>query len=341
MPFSTLIGNDRIKSMLKRAVAEGRIGQGLILAGPSGIGKRQFAIALAQAVNCGRTSAGDACGRCSSCMRIALGEHLDVASYSPDGQFIKIGQMREMSVEAHFKPLEGKRRVLIVDEADRLKIEAANSILKTLEEPPETSLVLLITSKPYALLDTIRSRCQLLSFAPLSTPDLEQFLGAEKRPAAETRLLARLSRGSIGRSKEIELDVYRERREIMLTLVESALVDDDCVRLINSIEYLTKKIDREDFVPAIDNLLILLADLFYLKMEAAAASVTNVDVIDRLGRVADKISVQHITELVDRIELFLRALPRNVSRQVGLESVFLTAAVPVQPIYALQAKGLI
>src|SRR5262249_10530757 len=163
MPFSEIVGNDRIKSILRRAVREGRVGQSLILAGPEGIGKQRFATALAEAINCEHPTDGDACGQCNQCLKIAAGEHLDVVIYNPDGQFIKIEQMREMSAEAQFKPFEGKRRIMIVDDADRLNIRAANSILKALEEPPETTLIILVTSRPYALLDTIRSRCQVLS----------------------------------------------------------------------------------------------------------------------------------------------------------------------------------
>ena len=144
-----------------RAVDEGRIGQGLIFAGARGIGKHQFAMALAQAVNCERPVKGDACGVCVNCRKFAVREFTDVKTIVPDGQFIKIEQTREMASEAQFRPYEGRCRVFILDDAERLKEQAANSILKTLEEPPETSLIILITAKPYALLETIRSRCQM------------------------------------------------------------------------------------------------------------------------------------------------------------------------------------
>ncbi len=206
MPFASLTGNERIKTLLKRAVSDGRIGQGIIMAGPQGVGKRRFALALAQALNCERPVEGDACGECVPCRRVASGEHTDVETISPDGQFIKIDQMRDMARQAQYRPYESRRRVYIIDDADRLREQAANSILKTLEEPPETTMLVLVTSKPYMLLETIRSRCQMLSFAPLSTRELEDYLNANyKRPAEETRLLARLARGSIGRALEIDL----------------------------------------------------------------------------------------------------------------------------------------
>src|SRR5215831_2726320 len=100
MPFSAIVGNDRMKALLSRAVRDGRIGQSLILAGPEGIGKQRFAMALAEAVNCERPEDGDACGKCSQCLKIARSEHPDVVRYDPDGQFIKIDQMREMAAEA-------------------------------------------------------------------------------------------------------------------------------------------------------------------------------------------------------------------------------------------------
>src|SRR2546421_12358256 len=93
MPFSSLVGNERIKKLLRRAVAEGRIGQGLIMAGQRGVGKHQFALALAQAVNCKRPKDGDACGECLPCLKIARFEHPDVETIAPEGQFIKIAQM--------------------------------------------------------------------------------------------------------------------------------------------------------------------------------------------------------------------------------------------------------
>ncbi|HEY7544503.1 MAG TPA: DNA polymerase III subunit delta', partial [Blastocatellia bacterium] len=276
MPFASLAGNERIKKLLRRAVREGRVSQGLLLAGPKGVGKHQFALALAQAVNCENPKEGDACGHCPQCIKIAAGEHVDVQTISPDGQFIKIEQTRKLSEAAQFRPYEGRRRVFILDEAHRLNLNAANSILKTLEEPPATSLIILITSKPYSLLETIRSRCRMLSFAPLADSELETFLAANyRRPAEETRLLARLARGSVGRALEIDLGQYREKRRAMIEIIEAVSIRRDTVKLLNAAEYMSRKLEREEFENHLNALLVLLMDVFHLKVGRGAGALTN------------------------------------------------------------------
>jgi len=326
MPFSSLVGNERIKKLLRRAVAEARVGQGLIFAGQRGVGKHQFALALAQALNCERPIGGDACGTCLPCRKISSGEHPDVHTISPDGQFIKIGQMRDMSQEAQYRPFEGRRRVYVIDNAERLREEAANSILKTLEEPPESSLILLVTSKPYALLETIRSRCQMLSFAPLTSSELEAYLKSNfKRPVEETRMLARLARGSIGRTLEIDLGVYREKRATMLDLIEALAITRDTVKLLGAAEHLGRKLEKDEFENHLDVLMELLADLFHLKLGEATDSLTNSDIASRLERIADAVTLEQITELVGRVEQVLQSLARNINRQLAMESVLIMA----------------
>lgn len=324
MPFSTLAGNERIKKLLKRAVAENRIRQGLIMAGPSGVGKYRFALALAQALNCERASGGDACGQCSSCKRILTGEHLGVQVFQPEGQFIKIDKMRDLSREAYKQPPEGRRSVYIIDQADRLNEAAANSILKTLEEPPETSQILLITSRPYALLETIRSRCQTLVFAPLTPEELEAFLKSHfTRPVDEIKLLARLARGSIGRALEIDLGEYRDKRRIMLEMVSALTGSRDGVRLMSAAEYLGRKLDREGFEKHIEVLLVLLKDLIYIKAGQSPESLTNRDITEQLERAGETATLEQVIELVDSIEQVMRGLSRNINRQLALESALI------------------
>ncbi len=323
MPFASLAGNERLKKLLRRAVMEGRISQGLIFAGPVGVGKHRFALALAQAVNCENPKEGDACGRCPQCLKIAEGEHVDVQTISPEGQFIKIDQTRKLSSDAQFRPREGRRRVFILDEAHRLNLNAANSILKTLEEPPSTSLIILVTSKPYALIETIRSRCRMLSFAPLSNVELESFLAANyPRPAEETRLLARLARGSVGRALEIDLGEYREKRRFIIEIVEAVSVKRDAVKLLNAAEYMSRKLEREEFEKHLDTLLILLMDVFHLKL--GRSTLTNADIPDHLARIAEAMSMELIIDWVEKIEALLQSLTRNLNRHVAMDAMLVS-----------------
>src|SRR5262249_57738510 len=179
MSFAKLVGNQRNKGILQRLLKNGRINSTLIFAGRGGGGKRQFALAFAKAANCQKAPAGayatDGCDECSVCRRIDAGGYGDVTVVRPDGQFIKIAQTREMAEEVYFRPREGRQRFFIIDEADRLREEAANSLLKTLEEPPSTSTIILLTARPDALLSTIRSRAQPPNSPSLSLPPIPKY----------------------------------------------------------------------------------------------------------------------------------------------------------------------
>jgi DNA polymerase-3 subunit delta' len=337
MSFSSLIGNERIKKLLRRAVAEGRIAQSLVMAGPRGVGKYQFAVALAQALNCEHVTDGDSCAECVTCRKIDRREFGDVRTiireskdpaFKKDSksQFIKIEQTRSMSEQAQFRPYEGRRRVFIIDDAEWLRHEAANSILKTLEEPPATSLIVLVTSKPYALFETIRSRCQMLSFAPVDAAEIEEHLRKKKQmPADEASLRARLAQGSIGRALEIDLDEHREIQNTMLELVETLGLTREITKLLSASEYLGRKLEKEEFETHLDILMVLLADIFHLKLNASDASLTNADIAERLKRVAERISFDQITGWVDRIEEISLSLGRNVNRQLAMDAMLMTA----------------
>ena len=194
MPLRDISGHRRLTDLLARSIERGTLPPASIFAGPAGVGKRAAAIAVAQALNCLTPKSGDACGVCAACTRIARGVHPDVLVVEPgDSGNIRIEPIREAVDRTAFKPFEGKRRAVIVDEADAMVPQAQNALLKTLEEPPASSVFILVTARPDSLLPTVRSRCIRLWFASRGTSAID----AVARAIAERVLAAAAVRDDI------------------------------------------------------------------------------------------------------------------------------------------------
>jgi DNA polymerase-3 subunit delta' len=330
MSFAKLVGNQRNKEIIQRLLKNGRVNSTLIFSGPDGVGKRQFALAFAKAVNCQKAPAGayapaamDCCDECSVCRRINAGVYGDVTVIRPDGQFIKIAQTREMTEEVYYRPREGRQRFFIIDDADRLREEAANSLLKTLEEPPSTSTIILLTARPDALLLTIRSRAQRLNFAALSIPEMEKYLAENyPRPSQDIALLARISEGRVGQATAFDLSVYRQERRTLIELLELLAAGDNRYRLLKAAEYLGKK-EREDFEKELALILSLLRDLFMLAAGHGADAVVNIDSVDRLAPLAQKIGLRRLMSWVEKFDELRARLRININRQIATEAALL------------------
>jgi DNA polymerase-3 subunit delta' len=328
MSFAKLVGNQRNKEILRRLLKNGRINSTLIFAGPDGVGKRQFALTFAKAVNCQKAPADptadmDCCDECSVCRRIDAGGYGDVTVIRPDGQFIKIAQTREMAEEVYYRPREGRQRFFIIDEADRLREEAANSLLKTLEEPPSTSTIILLTSRPDALLLTIRSRAQRLSFAALSVAEMERYLTENyPRPAPDTALLARVTGGRVGQANAVDLSVYRQQRRTLIELLELLASGNDRHRLLKAAEYIGKK-EREDFEKELALILSLLRDLFMLAAGRGHDAIVNIDAVDRLAPLAQNIGLRRLMTWVEKFDQLRARLRININRQIATEATLL------------------
>jgi len=224
MPFNAIWGQPQAVEFLKRAAAQSRVAHAYLFSGPEGVGKRTTAQAFAQALNCQALREGDACGACASCRKIAAAGHPDVMLLEPEGQAFKIEQVREvLQRNLRWKPLEGRTRVFVLDRADALTAEAANSLLKALEEPPDAVVIVLITSQAFALLPTIRSRCQEIRFRPLAAGLLTQWLfEAHGVPQETAAALARLSDGRPAEALRLSDPEVQEARRRVLDLAAAA-----------------------------------------------------------------------------------------------------------------------
>ncbi len=234
MSFRDVIGHRRLVDLLAHAVARESLPPSLIFAGPSGIGKRLVAIATAQALNCVGPRASDpfdSCGNCSACARISRGIHPDVFIVEPGEKGnIVVDQVRDVIERAAYRPFEGKRRVVIIDEADALMPQAQNGLLKTLEEPPSSTVFMLITSRPDSLLPTVISRCPRLQFRPLSGDEVAAAMMQQGRPEAEVRAVAALAGGSIGRALDASAGDLVDARDIAARVLMQAASSDEARR---------------------------------------------------------------------------------------------------------------
>lgn len=210
MTLRDITGHASIRQLVARAVMRDTLPPCLVFTGPDGVGKRRLALAVAELLNCEALAGGDeetdsdACGACRSCQRIKRRIHTDVLLIeSGETGAIKVDAIRAVVDQAAFRPFEGRRRVVIIDDADRLVPEAQNALLKTLEEPPDGSVFLLVTSRPHMLLPTVRSRCPDLRFGALSTTDIVELLVErhEFDPAA-AQAAAGAADGSLSRALE-------------------------------------------------------------------------------------------------------------------------------------------
>lgn len=326
MSFSKLIGNERNKQILQRLLERGNLGLTLIFAGPEGIGKRQFALTLAKAANCQHPANLDSCDHCPTCQRIQDGTYSDVVTIQPDGSYIKIGQTRELIHDVQVRPREGRQRFFLIDEADRLREEAANSLLKTLEEPPPTSTIILLTARPDALLPTIRSRAQKMNFAPLSSTEMERYLSSNFQLAApDAKLMVRLTGGRIGQAGTIDLTEYRRERRELIELLDLLAAGTSKNRLLKAAEHYGKQ-EREAYERILLLLLNLLRDVFLIAASGSTENIVNTDVMDKLQSLAEKISLRQLTEWIKKFDELRANLRININRQVATEAAFISLA---------------
>jgi DNA polymerase-3 subunit delta' len=333
MPFRDVIGHRRLVALLSRSVDRATLPPSLILAGPAGIGKRLVAVATAQALNCQQVVRDaidvDACGTCPACTRIARGVHPDVLIVEPgDTGSIKIEQVREIIERAAYRPFEGRRRVVIIDEADALVAGAQNALLKTLEEPPPASVFLLITSRPDALLPTVRSRCPRLRFRPLGVDEVAAALVKQGRGEAEARAVAATADGSIGQALAASGAGVVEARNAAVRVLTQAAATNDPRRRVDSAKELLMKTgaggagDREQLAVNLRAMASLLRDAELLSTRADDRALANPDVrpqLERLSAFGGERGIRAFTA----VDQALAALERNAGVKVVADWIVL------------------
>lgn len=318
MPFSEIIGQDRAISVLKRSIALERVAHAYLFSGIEGCGKKKTALAMVQAVFCGKE---EACGVCPSCRKIANGQHPDLHILEPDGAFIKIDQIRELQKELAYRPFEAPKKACIIDGAEKLNLSSGNALLKTLEEPPGNALMILVTAERSAVLQTILSRCQTLDFQPLPAEMVEARLLREQFPAEAARVAASLSGGSLKRAVEIATDGVLEGRVNFLERVLALNLKDVNALFAAAEEFAA---DKEGLPGFLELLLSFLRDVLIYRSTPEA--LANSDLAHLVAREAARSPQQRIIDLIEQLLATRRMLVRNVNARLALEVFFMRLA---------------
>jgi DNA polymerase-3 subunit delta' len=325
MPFRDVVGHVRLVDLLSRSIAGGTLPPSLLFAGPAGVGKHLMALAVAQALNCLRAghraqgSGIDACGTCAACTRIARGVHPDVLFVTPgDNGSIKIEQVLDVVGRAHYRPFEGRRRVVIIDEADALTSSAQNALLKTLEEPPSLSVFILVSAKADSLLPTVLSRCPQLRFRSLSTDEIARALIARGHGESEARSVAATADGSLSHAMQASAeDVVLSRDLARKVLTQVAARPEPARRIDSAKDLLTKPpsgvTEREQMATHLRAMSVLLRDVEVLATGADASLLANPDIRGELEPLVECYDGERGTQAYAAVDRALLAITRNVS----------------------------
>lgn len=347
------MGNTAAVQAVRDMLGRGRVPGSMLFTGPEGTGKKTLAVMLAKALNCQRRSprGDDFCGECSHCRKsdefaAASAEdlarrrdikdaqkrvegliYLDLQLIEPITRYILIEQIRQLRATAYSRPFTLPQRVLIVDQAQAIHWQAADLLLKVLEEPPETTTIILICPNAYELRPTIRSRCLTLQFAPVEEAVIERVLAEERGfTKGQLALALRVASGSIALARSLDLKQYVEQRRPWLTLLDTvarpggrSLAPQQWKTLFDATKALAA--DRGSLEESLKTGSILLRDVMHVLVDAESKAVTNVDLLPRLKTWAQALGLKGIQKLEEGLERSYSLQNRNVNQQLTFDSL--------------------
>ncbi len=355
MGFETFLGNSKAVTAMRDMLASDRVPGGLLFSGPDGVGKKTLGLMLASALNCERRPPGGAnfCGECHRCrkseeMLTAAREDLarrretkdsakrveglvyfDLQLIEPITRYILTEQIRHLRSVAYTHPFEFPQRVFVIDQAQTIHWQAADLLLKVLEEPPATTTFILVCPNAYELRSTIRSRCQRVQFEPVEEKLIAHLLEEEARvPKAQRKLAARVAGGSVAKARTFDAAEFQKRRRPWLDFLDAVAgkargpaATPDWRVLFDSSKALSQ--DRETFDQTLTVGYDLLRDLAQVLENESGADIVNVDLAPRLKAWAGRLGFAGIELLKNGLDQANRLQTRNVNQQLGLDDLAL------------------
>ena len=287
-----IIGHQQIIEQLQHTVASDRIAGAYLFVGPTGVGKETVARYFAQLILCQQDAQPPTvCGTCLACRKVDSGNHPDLQFIRPEGSLLKIGQIRELQKRIIYEPLEASRKVYILTDVERMNAEAENCLLKTLEEPPASSVLILLTSNIRALLPTTRSRCQILQFHPIPTQELAEILVEKFAVAPEqATTLAITADGAIGKAL-----TQLEKGDVLTEEVPEILRVTDRLAAFRLAEHFKNNPET------LGELVTWYRDLLFLQQDAPSELITHIHSLNELQSIAPRYSRLRIQQAIQTI----------------------------------------
>lgn len=319
MSFSDVIGQELPVNILQNSIKNQRISHAYLFIGKEGVGKEFVAFQFAKALNCDKLEV-DSCEECISCRKFNNKNHPDIIQIIPDGNSIKIDQIRKFQHQISYKPYESERKIYIIKEAEKMSLQAANSLLRILEEPPEYATIILLATREESLLPTITSRCQIIKFKPLMVEEIADKLVSEfGLEAAEAKKRAILADGSLNKavsfSKEEETTL--ERRSEILNKVTD-LLNLNLVEVFELAQQIGQ--DNEEISCILEDIMSFYRDLILYKGSNDSSLIINFDYEDDLVRLSSEYTfaeLQSVIELLEETDNLIKNT--NVDLQLALE----------------------
>lgn len=320
MAFHDVLGNERVKRILRRALQKKRVPNSLLFFGPEGVGKKEMALIVAKALNCLQKT-DDACEECSSCVAINKGHFPDVMTVAPPREVVTIEQMRLLKQMAYLKPMVGKKRVFILEDAESMTIEASNSLLKILEEPPFFSFIILLTRNPYLIIPTIKSRCQTLIFALISREDIESVLVDRGYDREKAKIISLVVRGNLRQALNLEWEAVQKKRQQAWHLFLSLIMKEKASPFLKNLSS-SQDFAKSELEQAFEILSTFCRDLILLKEGGDVLLLMNPDYEDELRKIEKSLSLEQSMGFLKNIDYALYALQKNLNVNLLMSSMF-------------------
>ncbi len=363
MIFPEVMGQERARTVLARVLASDRLPHALLFHGPEGVGKGLVARLFANSLVC--TQPGDdaaGCGSCAACRKAAHGNHPDIlvvtrlpkkenredggteehdeddgidAPPAKGGElrpFIVVQQIRALNHHATYAPREGRRRVFLVEPADRMHAESQNALLKTLEEPVGQAVIVLVASRPHVLLPTVRSRCFQIGFGAMSPDDLARGLAARGIAPEEARVRAALAEGRPGRALSLDLPALAARRDALLTSLEALAASSRAAAELGDYAEQIVGEGEADLLEGIDLVMALLRDA--ARVASGRRAILHADVAARIERLGRSLGAERSAELVALADRLRADLRLNINKTLLAETLLAAVAGGAIPTFA-------